>query len=126
MSAAHDEMAAILATLPDGFVINEPTLNPVIPPGKHGIICYVPTLAPLSQLDGAQRQITWNVAVISPITGMKAAGGPLLDALFDVVAVLEKSKTATWTAADMEPYGDTLWCYSVQVTMYANDTQEEE
>lgn len=125
MSDAFDYIAAVLAELPDSFVINEPTLTPVIPPEKHGIVYYAPTLAPVATLDGGKRrEITWNVAVISPITGMQAAGPPLFDALWAVIDVLEKSQTVRWTSATMEPYNDTLWCYSVQVTMYAENTEE--
>lgn len=120
MSAAFDELNAILATLPDTFVINEPTLTPVIEPGKHGIVFYVPTLSPTRQLDNGTMEVTWNIAVISPVTGLKAAGPALFDATIEVLGALETAKTTRWDSATMEPYNDTLWCYSVIVTMYAN------
>ncbi len=119
-------MDAVLAPLEaQGFVLCEPTLTPAIPADKHGVVYYVPIVAPLPQLDGRRRAITWNIAVISPVTGMKAASSPLLDALLDVLNVLEAEPTATWASAAMQPYGDTLWCYSVEVTVYANDVPDD-
>lgn len=126
MSAIHDHMDAVLAPLEaQGFVLCEPTLTPAIPADKHGVVYYVPNVRPLAQLDGARRAIAWNVAVISPVTGMKAASGPLLDALLDVLKVVEAEPTTTWTSADMEPYNDTLWCYAVEVGMYAIDVPDD-
>lgn len=135
MSIAYDEMAAVLAPLlisdtdgePPKFVMNETTLNPVIPPEAHGLMYYVANLAPVDTGFGKVfRDHTWNLAVISPVTGMEAARGPLLDALHEVVDVLEKSKTVRWADANLEPFNDTLWCYSINITMYAENVQEQE
>lgn len=127
MSAPYDALAAVLADLPDTFVLNETTLNPVIPPGKHGLMYYVATLAPVDiGLGKVFRDHTWNLAIISPVTGMEAARGPLLDALHQVIDVVEKSETVRWTEANLEPFNETLWCYSINITMYAENVQEEE
>lgn len=125
MSEPYAHMQAILEELPDTFVINEPTLTPVIPPGKHGIVFYVPSMVPVAQLDNTMRDVTWNVAVISPVTGMKAAADPLFDATNEVIDHLETKETVRWTSATMEPYGEAFWCYRVEVAMYRQKTQEE-
>jgi hypothetical protein len=126
MNEAYDALAAVLAPLPDTFVFNETTLSPVIPPGKHGLMYYVASLAPVDiGLGKVFRDHTWNLAIISPITGMEAARGPLLDALHAVIDAVEASKTVRWTEATLEPFNDTLWCYSINITMYAENVQEE-
>lgn len=127
MSAAYDAFEEALNVLPDTFVICEPTLNPVIPTGKHGLMYYVSAVeeATVATL-GKFRVHTWNLAVISPVTGMEAARGPLLDALHEVIDALEKSRTVTWSDATLEPFNDTRWCYSIQIQMYAQNVQEEE
>lgn len=127
MSAPYDELKAVLEPLPDTFVFNETTLSPVIPPGKHGLMYYVANLAPVDiGLGKVFRDHTWNLAVISPVTGMEAARAPLLDALHEVITVVEASKTVRWTDATLEPFNDRLWCYSINISMYAENEQEEE
>lgn len=127
MSAPYDALLAVLETLPDTFVLNETTLSPVIPPGKHGLMYYVARTAPVDTGFGKVfRDLTWNLAVISPVTGMEAARGPLLDALHEVIDAVEGSKTVRWTEATLEPFNDTLWCYSININMYAENVQEEE
>lgn len=124
MSIPYDEMLSLLEPLPDTFVLNETTLNPVIDPGKHGLMYYVARLEPVQNGFGKVfRDHTWNLAVISPITGMEAARGPLLDALHEVITVVEKSKTVRWTEATLEPFNDTLWCYSINISMYAENEE---
>lgn len=126
MSTAHDEFRAVLAKLPNTFVLNTPTLSPVIPPDKFGLIFYASAVDPVPQLDGGFRDPTWTLAVISPVTSLEAAADPLFDALYEVLDVLDAEKTTRWTNATMEPYNDTLWCYTVQVKMYTQRTEEEE
>jgi hypothetical protein len=129
MSEPYEGMAALLSPLPDTFVFNETTLSPVIPPGSHGLMYYVASLAPVDVGFGkVYRDHTWNLAIISPVTGMEAARGPLLDALHEVIDVVEASDTARWTDATLEPFNDTLWCYSINITMYAENVavQDEE
>jgi len=118
MSTAGDHLRAILAGLPDTFVLNTMTLNPVIPTGKHGIVFHRVGLAPVENLAGRFRDTTWAIAVISPITGPEAAGDPLDDALDAVLDVLEAEQTLRWTTATFGPYNERLWCYSVEVTLY--------
>jgi hypothetical protein len=122
MSAEYDAFRALLEPLPDTFVINDPTLTPVIPPGKFGLVFYIANGVPTAI---GPRDITWDLAIISPVTSMKAAGEDLWDAVNVVLNELEKAKTARWNSATIEPYNDTLWCYSVQVTMYAVNEPEE-
>lgn len=128
MSEPYDSFEAILHQLPDTFVLNETTLSPVIPPGKHGLMYYVAQLSPVDTGFGKVfRDNQWNLAIISPVTGMEAARGPLLDALNEVITVLEEnSSTVRWTEATLEPFNDTLWCYSININMYAENVQEEE
>lgn len=123
-SPEYEEFERILRQLPDTFVLCEPTEKPVIPPGKHGLVYYIANGAPAT-LDRF-RDLTWDLAVISPITGMKAAGRLLWSAVNDVIDVLEAEKTARWTNVAIEPYSDSLWCYSLQVTMYAEKTDDAE
>ena len=123
MSEVYDAMAAVLSALPDDeFVINEPSLTPAIPPGKHGVMYYVAQATP-AVLDRF-RDVTWDLALISPITSMQAAGEPLFDALMALLDVLEDDQTVRWTSAALEPFGDTMWCYSLQITMYTEKTEE--
>lgn len=128
MNEAYDAIQAVLAPLPsERFVRNETTLNPVIPPGKHGLMYYVAALAPVDiGMGKVFRDHTWNLAIISPVTGMESARGPLLDALHEVITAVEASDTVRWTEAVLEPFNDTLWCYSINITMYAKPVQEEE
>lgn len=128
MSIAHDAFRTVLDALPaERFVLSpEPTLNPVIPPGKHCLIFYAAAVDPVPLGNGAVRDPTWKLAVISPVTSIEAAAGPLFDALYEVLDVIEKAPTTRWETATMEPYGETLWCYSVDVKMYTQRTQEEE
>lgn len=128
MTEPYAGLEAILNELPDTFVLNEPTLSPVIPPGKHGLMYYVARMAPVQTAFGKKfRDMTWNLAIISPVTGLDAARPPLLAALNEVVDVFEKhSDTARWEEATLEPFADTLWCYSINITMYAETVQEEE
>jgi hypothetical protein len=121
MSAEYDAFRALLEPLPDAYVINEPTLTPVISPGQFGLVFYINNGVPTAL---GPRDITWDLAVISPVTDMRAAGEALWDAVNEVLAAIEKSKTARWNSATIEPYNDTLWCYNVQVTMYAVNEQE--
>lgn len=125
MSVPYDGLKSVLSTLPDTFVLCEPTLNPVIPTGKHGLMYYVASIgrAEVAAL-GRFRVHTWNLAVISPVVGMEAASGPLLDAMHEVIDALEKSDTLTWTDATLEAFNDTLWCYSIQAQMYAEDVPD--
>lgn len=125
MSAEYDAFRALLDPLPDSYVINEPTLTPVIGPTQFGLVFYIASGVPTAQLDGT-RDITWDLAVISPVTSLKAAGEELWDAVNVVLDAIEKSKTARWNSATLEPYNDALWCYNVQVTMYAVNEEEEE
>lgn len=125
MSAEYEAFRALLAELPDNYVINEPTLTPVIGPGQFGLVFYIANGVPTALLDGT-RDITWDLAVISPVTSLKAAGEDLWDAVNVVLDAIEKSKTARWNSATIEPYNDTLWCYNVQITMYAQNQEEEE
>lgn len=122
-SPEYEEFERILGTLPDTFVLCEPTLNPVIPPGTHGLVYYIASGAPAT-LDRF-RDLTWDLAIISPLTDMKAAGRELWTAVNQVLDVIEKEPTARWTTVAIEPYGEAFWCYSVQVTMYAEKTDEE-
>ena len=121
----YAHMQAILEELPDTFAINEPTLSPVIDPDKHGIVFYVPSMAPVHLLNNSTRDVTWNIAVISPVTGMKAAADPLFAATNEVIDHLETKNTVRWVSANMEPYGEQYWCYRVEVTMYRQKTEEE-
>jgi hypothetical protein len=128
MSAAHDAFTAILDVLPDdAFVISEsPSMNPVIPPGKHCLTFYAAAVDPVPLGAGKFRDPTWKLAIISPVTSIEAAAGPLFDALYDVLDVLEAHESTRWETATMEPYGETLWCYSVDVKMYTQRIEEEE
>lgn len=126
MSTAGDHLRAVLAGLPDSFVINQMTLNPAIPTGKHGIVFHRVGLAPVENLAGRFRDTTWAIAVISPITGPEAAGDELDDALDTVLGVLEAEPTLRWTTATFEPYNQRLWCYSVEVTLYNEIVPEPE
>lgn len=127
MSAAYEAIEAVLSTLGDEFVLNEPTLSPVIPPEKHGLMYYVGRLAPVDiGMGKVFRDNTWNLAVISPLTGLEAAGPELLEALNKVIDAIEASDTVRWTEATLEPFDAKMWCYSIAVTMYAENVQEEE
>jgi hypothetical protein len=121
VSAEYDAFRALLEPLPDTFVINEPTLTPVIPPGKFGLVFYIASGAPTAI---GPRDLTWDLAIISPVTSMKAASEDLWEAVNAVLEAIEKSKTARWNSAEIEPYNETLWCYSVQITMYATNEEE--
>lgn len=126
MSEAHDRFREVLAELPDTFVMNDLTLSPVIPPDKFGLVFYASAVDPVPQLDGNFRDPTWTLAIISPVTKMEAAADPLFDALYQVLDTLDAAKTTRWENATLEPYNDTLWCYTVQVKMYTQRTEEEE
>src|SRR5690606_24915793 len=98
-----------------------------IPTGKHGLMYYVSGVgrAEVAALGRRRFRVhTWNLAVISPVVGMEAAAGPLLDAMHEVIDALEKSDTLTWTDATLEAFNDTLWCYSIQAQMYAEDVPD--
>lgn len=125
MSEAGDHLRAILAGLPDTFVLNTMTLIPVIPTGKHGIVFHRVGLAPVENLAGRFRDTTWAIAVISPVTGPEAAGDPLDDALDTVLDALEAEPTLRWTTATFQPYNERLWCYSVEVTLYNEIVPDE-
>ena len=119
MSVAHEHMRTVLDTLPDTFVLNTMTLNPVIPTGKHGIVFHLVSSVPGGYLGKDRlRDATWAVAVISPVTGPEAASQALEAALDEVLDVLETEPTVRWTTAVLEPYNERLWCYAVEVQMY--------
>ncbi|WP_036963685.1 Rho termination factor N-terminal domain-containing protein [Promicromonospora kroppenstedtii] len=114
----------MLDGLPDQFVINKMTLNPVIPTGKFGIVFYLANTAPVATFS-AQRNNTWNLAVISPLASEDAATEDLVDALDEVLEVLELEPTLQWEQATFEPFNERLWCYSVQVSLYTTWTPPE-
>lgn len=127
MSAPYDAIEAVLNTLPDMFVLNETTLSPVIPPDHFGLMYYVGRLAPVDiGLGKVFRDHTWTLSVISPVTGVEAARGPLLDALHEVIDAIEASKTVRWSEANLEPFNDRLWCYNIEISMYGENVQDDE
>jgi len=123
-SPEYEEFERVLSGLPDSFVLCEPTETPVIPPGHHGLVYYIASGAPATL--ERFRDLTWDLAVISPVTDMKAAGRLLWSAVNQVIDVLEAEKTVRWTTVSLEPYNTKLWCYSLQVTMYAEKTEDAE
>lgn len=123
----YSAFEAVLEALPDTFVLCEPTLTPAIPAGKFGLVYYIASGQPAT-LDRF-RDLTWDLAIISPITGMRAASRELWAAVNQVLDAIEDSKTTRWSNVAIEAYNESLWCYSLQVTMYAQkteDTPEEE
>jgi hypothetical protein len=126
MSTSGDHMRDILSALPDTFVLNTTTLNPVIPTGKHGIVFRRVSLAPVQNLAGRFRDTTWLIAVISPLTGPDAAGEALDEALDAVLDVLEAEPTLRWTLAELGAFDERRWCYFIEVTLYNEIVPDEE
>lgn len=123
----HETIRSILETLPDSFVLNEPTLSPVVGPDQFGLMFYVDTLRPVTTAFGKVfRDHHWVVSVVSPLTTLEAAGPDLLNATNEVITALEEhSDTVRWSEATLDPLGDRYWAYNIALEMYGENEQEE-
>lgn len=127
MSTPANHLRGLLETgLDDTFAIVPLAVNPIIPRGKHGVMAYRSNVTPLAGTlgNGALRDNTFTVHVLSPMTDMAKAQGDLNDALDAVLDVLETDDAINWSGAGFEAYNDQLWCYTITLTMFSSHTPE--
>jgi len=124
----YDHLRALLeAELSSEFAILPPSLSPLIPRGTHGVMPYRTNIAPLSGTlgNGTIRDNTFTIAVISPRSDMASAQAELNDSVDAVLDVLEMDRAITWSGAAFGAFNDTLWCYTVTLSIASTHTPGE-
>lgn len=120
MTTPANHLRALLeAGLDDSFAIVPLSPGPVIPRGLMGLMLYRTGVDPLAGLmgNGHLRNNTFTLSVISPVAELGKAQADLNDALDAVLDVLETEPAVNWLTAVFEAYNDSLWCYTVTLTV---------